>query len=53
MAQTPETVLQFSNELLEKAKPAAEREFKNLENFAKDLDQIDRLEKWDGSYYSE
>ena len=53
MAQTPETVLKFSNELLEKAKPAAELEFKNLENFAKDLDHIDRLEKWDGSYYSE
>ena len=40
-------------ELLEKAKPAAEREFKQLENFAKKLDGIDRLEKWDGSYYSE
>ncbi|MEP1490247.1 MAG: M3 family metallopeptidase [Algibacter sp.] len=53
MAQTPETVLNFSNELLEKAKPAAEEEFKNLEDFAKELDHIDRLEKWDGSYYSE
>ncbi|GAA4238572.1 M3 family metallopeptidase [Postechiella marina] len=53
MAQTPETVLNFSNELLEKAKPAAKAEFKNLENFAKELDNIDRLEKWDGSYYSE
>ncbi|MEW4925098.1 M3 family metallopeptidase [Algibacter sp. 2305UL17-15] len=53
MAETPETVLKFSNDLLEKAKPAAEREFKNLENFAKDLDNIDRLEKWDGAYYSE
>ncbi|SFC82951.1 M3 family metallopeptidase [Algibacter pectinivorans] len=53
MAQTPETVLNFSNELLEKAKPAADREFKNLENFAKELDNIDCLEKWDGSYYSE
>lgn len=53
MAQTPETVLNFSNELLLKAKPAAEQEFKNLENFAKKLDTIDRLEKWDGSYYTE
>ncbi|WP_298238493.1 M3 family metallopeptidase [uncultured Algibacter sp.] len=53
MAETPETVLKFSNELLEKAKPAAEREFKTLENFAKELDNIDRLEKWDGAYYSE
>lgn len=53
MAQTPEKVLSFSNELLEKAKPAADKEFKNLEEFAKGLDNIDRLEKWDGSYYSE
>ncbi|ALJ04803.1 peptidase M3 [Pseudalgibacter alginicilyticus] len=53
MAKTPETVLNFSNELLEKAKPAAQAEFENLEKFAKALDNIDRLEKWDGAYYSE
>lgn len=53
MAETPEKVSAFLNELLQKAKPAAEREFKELEDFAKELDGIDRLEKWDGSYYSE
>jgi Zn-dependent oligopeptidase len=53
MAKTPEKVESFLNELLEKAKPAADREFKKLQNFAKDLDGIDQLEKWDGSYYSE
>jgi peptidyl-dipeptidase Dcp len=53
MAETPEKVHVFLNELLEKAKPAAVREYKQLEAFAKDLDGIDRLEKWDGSYYSE
>jgi len=53
MAQTPETVLSFSNELLEKAKPAAKKEFSALEAFAKKQDNIERLEKWDGSYYSE
>ncbi|GAB1858610.1 M3 family metallopeptidase [Flavobacteriaceae bacterium MHTCC 0001] len=53
MAETPENVQQFLNELLEKAKPAAEREFKNLEQFAKDLDGIEQLQKWDGAYYSE
>jgi len=53
MAETPEKVHSFLNELLEKAKPAAEREFKQLEDFAKKLDNIDRLEKWDSSYYSE
>ncbi|CAL2057001.1 M3 family metallopeptidase [Tenacibaculum sp. 190524A05c] len=53
MAEAPEKVLSFLNDLLEKAKPAAEREFKNLENYAKKLDNIDQLEKWDGAYYSE
>ncbi|SIS83593.1 peptidyl-dipeptidase Dcp [Zobellia uliginosa] len=53
MAETPEKVHQFLNELLVKAKPAAKKEFIELEKFAKELDAIDRLEKWDGSYYSE
>jgi len=53
MAKTPETVEQFLNELLDKAKPAAEKEFKNLEQFAKDLDGIDMLQKWDASFYAE
>lgn len=53
MAKTPEKVGEFLNELLEKAKPAAELEFKTLQNFAKDLDGIDQLEKWDSAYYSE
>lgn len=53
MAETPEKVHSFLNELLEKAKPAAKREFKQMEDFAKDLDGIDKLQKWDGSYYSE
>ncbi|WP_452221901.1 M3 family metallopeptidase [Lacinutrix salivirga] len=53
MAKTPENVTSFLNELLEKAKPAAQKEFDNLEQFAKKLDTIDRLEKWDSAYYSE
>ncbi len=53
MAETPDKVHQFLNELLEKAKPAAEDEFKNLEAFAKDLDGITTLQKWDGAYYAE
>jgi len=53
MAETPEKVHAFLNELLEKAKPAAKREFKQLEEFAKELDGIDRLQKWDSAYYSE
>jgi Zn-dependent oligopeptidase len=53
MAETPKKVIEFSNNLLEKAKPAALKEFKNLENYAKKLDGIDQLQKWDGGYYSE
>ncbi len=53
MAETPEKVVSFLNNLLEKAKPAAKREFAQLENFAKAEDNITQLEKWDGSYYSE
>jgi Zn-dependent oligopeptidase len=53
MAQNPDKVKSFLNELLVKAKPAAKKEFETLSNFAKELDQIDQLQKWDGAYYSE
>jgi len=53
MAGSPQKVKDFLSDLLDKAKPAAEKEFKQLENFAKELDGIDRLQKWDGAYYSE
>jgi peptidyl-dipeptidase Dcp len=53
MAETPEKVISFSNDLLAKAKPAAIKEFKELETYAKKLDNIDQLQKWDGSYYAE
>ena len=53
MAQNPDKVKSFLNDLLVKAKPAAEREFAQLSAFAKELDGIEQLEKWDGAYYSE
>ena len=53
MAETPEKVISFSEELLRKAKPAARREFIALENYAKKLDGIDQLQKWDSAFYSE
>jgi peptidyl-dipeptidase Dcp len=53
MAKTPEKVTSFLNDLLEKAKPAAQKEFKNLSVFAKELDGIEQLQKWDSAYYSE
>lgn len=53
MAKSPEKVNNFLEELLEKAKPAAQREFKELQDFAKDTDAIEHLQKWDTAYYSE
>jgi len=53
MAETPEKVIAFSKDLLKKAKPAAEKEYTNLENYAKKIDGISQLQKWDGAYYSE
>ena len=53
MAQNPEKVKSFLHDLLEKAKPASQKEFAELTAFAKELDGIEQLEKWDGAYYSE
>lgn len=53
MAKTPKTVLDFLNDLLEKAKPFAEKEIEELSVFAKELDGIEILQRWDHSYYAE
>jgi Zn-dependent oligopeptidase len=53
MAESPEKVFSFLNDLLAKAKSAAQKEFTELTAFAKKLDGIEELEKWDGAYYSE
>lgn len=52
MAEKPENVLRFLNNLKDKAKPAAITEFKKLENLAQ-KDGIKTLQKWDIAYYSE
>ena len=53
MAGSPENVFTFLNDLLEKSKPFADKEFQQLEDFAKELDGLDNLEKWDYLFYSE
>ncbi len=53
MAKSVENVNDFLNDLLVKAKPAAEKDFKELEDFAKKLDKIDQLQTWDSAYYAE
>ncbi len=52
MAEAPEKVNDFLATLLSKAKPAAEKEFELLKSLAK-KDGIEKIEKWDGAYYSE
>ena len=52
MAETPDKVNSFLQNLLVKAKPAAIKEFKQLNDFAA-KDGIKTLQKWDGPYYIE
>ncbi len=53
MAKTADNVYNFSKDLLNKATPAAKKEFENLTSFANELDGIETLQKWDAAYYSE
>ncbi|WP_299399322.1 M3 family metallopeptidase [uncultured Gelidibacter sp.] len=53
MAKAPQKVEEFLEELAVKAKPAALREFEELQEFAKELDGINDLQKWDSAYYAE
>ena len=52
MAKSPEKVYAFLNELLEKAKPFAEKEIEELKSLAK-ADGIDEMESYDHAYYAE
>ena len=52
MAETPEKVNSFLNDLLTKAKPAAVKEFQQLSDFAA-KDKVQKIQKWDGAYYIE
>ena len=52
MAETPEKVNAFLSELMEKAKPAAKKDFKKVKDLAK-KDCIGKIQKWDSAYYSE
>ncbi len=53
MASNPKTVESFLNNLLEHATPAALAETEELKAYAKKLDGISELEKWDIAYYAE
>lgn len=53
MAQSAQKVMDFLHNLLDLAKPKAQAEVHELESFAKELDGLEKIEKWDFSYYSE
>ena len=53
MAKNPQTVIDFLNDLLVKAKPFAEKEIKELAAFAKETDEIETLQRWDHAFYAE
>lgn len=53
MARSPEEVHSFLAKLQEVGMPAAQKELKELEAYAQAKDGIDKLERWDLSYYQE
>ncbi|WP_114634166.1 oligopeptidase A [Vibrio splendidus] len=53
MAETPDQVLGFLNDLAVKAKPQGEREVEELRQFAEKEFGVSELNLWDIAYYSE
>ena len=53
MAESPDQVLTFLTDLADKSYPQAVLERDQVLAFAKDLDNIEQLQAWDLSYYSE
>jgi peptidyl-dipeptidase Dcp len=53
MAESPNKVIDFLDNLLKYAKPVAEKEIQELEIYARSIGGVDKLEKWDVGYYSE
>ena len=52
MAKSPEKVFEFLNELLDKAKPYAQKETEELKSLAK-ADGIDDIQSYDHTFYAE
>lgn len=53
MAKKPEEVITFLQDLVEKSKPVAEKEWQELSRFAKEQYGVSPLQPWDVAYYSE
>ncbi len=52
MAKSPEKVFEFLNELLDKAKPFAQKEIEELKSLAK-ADGIEEIQSYDHAFYAE
>ncbi len=53
MAETPERVEQFLQELHQASRPFAEKDFAEVQEFARQAGLDSPLQRWDWSYYSE
>ncbi len=53
MAESPQQVLEFLNQLATRARPYAERDLQEVTQFAREQLRLDRLEAWDLPYASE
>jgi oligopeptidase A len=53
MAQSPQQVVSFLEDLATETRPIAERELAELQAFAKERDGIEELMAWDVTYYGE
>jgi peptidyl-dipeptidase Dcp len=53
MASNPKTVMNFLENIVNHATPAAEKETEELKAYAKKLDGLNDYQKWDNMYYAE
>ncbi len=53
MAKSPDAVMDFLDNFLQKAKSKAEADVREVSEFAKKLDGLEVVERWDFGYYSE
>ncbi|MGB0205177.1 MAG: oligopeptidase A [Neptuniibacter sp.] len=53
MAETPDQVVQFLNDMAEKSLPVAKRDYQQLCDFALEEFGVEELQAWDLAYYSE
>ena len=53
MAETPEKVIEFLDDLHLKSKPFAVKEFAEVQDYAARLGFTEKIQRWDWAYYSE